>query len=148
MGGLIARDLILRQGAEGDVYVKLLVTLSTPWSGLESAKLGVTFAPAAVPCWYDIQAGSPYIEELFKSRMPPDVSSFLLFSYRGDRNPLSENNDGIVTLKSQLRWEAQDEAAKVYGFNQEHESILVNRDVFDVYARILEEAGHAVTNMQ
>lgn len=141
MGGLIARDFIQRQVASGDAFVPLLVTLSTPWSGLESAKLGVTFAPAAVPCWYDIQAGSPYLDELFKRRLPRDVASFLLFGYRGDRNPLSENNDGIVTLKSQLRWEAQEEAVKVYGFNQEHESILVNRDVFNVYARILNDAG-------
>lgn len=141
MGGLIARDFIQRQAAAGDPFVSLLVTLSTPWSGLESAKLGVTFAPAAVPCWYDIQAGSPYLDALFKRRLPPGVASFLLFGYRGDRNPLSENNDGIVTVKSQLRWEAQEEAVKVYGFNQEHESILVNRDVFNVYARTLDEAG-------
>jgi len=146
MGGLIGRDFILRQIEARSTFVKLFVSLSTPWDGLESAKLGVTLAPATVPCWYDIQAGSPYLSSLFSHQLAPNVPFFLLFSYRGDRNPLSENNDGIVTVKSQMRWEAQAEALKVYGFNQEHDMILVNRDVFDAYALILDQAerGDAV----
>lgn len=138
MGGLIGRDFILKQLVGGAPLAHWFISLSTPWSGLESAKLGVTFAPAAVPCWYDIQAGSPYLDELFQRRLAPEVASFLLFSYRGDRNPLSENNDGIVTLKSQLRWEAQADSVKIYGFNQDHDTILVNRDVFDAFMLILD----------
>jgi pimeloyl-ACP methyl ester carboxylesterase len=137
MGGLIGRDFVLKQIAGGTPLVERFISLSTPWSGLESAKLGVTFSPVAVPCWYDIQAGSPYLDELFSRRLAPKVPTFLLFGYRGNRNLLSENNDGTVTLKSQLRWEAQADAVKVFGFNQDHETILVNRDVLDAYVMIL-----------
>jgi hypothetical protein len=43
----------------------------------------------------------------------------LLFGFRG-----KDSTDGIVTIKSELRYEAQEEARSMRGFRETHTSIL------------------------
>ena len=126
MGGLVARGFINHNLAKNDQdTIKLFVTISTPWQGHTAARLGVANAPVVVPSWYDMVPGSPYLKGLFESPLPHHVSYYLLFSHRGTRGLIGRSNsDGTVTLRSQLPLVAQDQAKKIFGYDEDHVSIL------------------------
>lgn len=138
MGGLVARGAALKSDAAGNpLPLRRLLTLSTPWGGHDAAVLGVTMAPATVPSWIDMVPDSDYQRALFARQLPRSVQHFLIFSYRGGRG--GEANDGVVTVASQLRPEAQAQATRVLGFNEDHNSIVSSPAIFDAY-RALQEA--------
>lgn len=129
MGGLIGRGLLIKNATTGNSYIKLFISISTPWNGHEASVSGVKYAPAVIPVWNDLVPDSEFQKYIFSVSLPEDIKYYLLFSYHGDRYPWRENNDGVVTLKSQLRAEAQSDAEKVIGFDVDHDEILQNEKV-------------------
>lgn len=128
MGGLVVRRFLLDNGANLP-QVQRFVTLSTPWAGEASADSGVKLSPAVVPSWRDMQPEGPFMRSLFERRLPPQVEYVLLFGHRGAPGLWRPNNDGTVTLASQLRRAAQEEARMVFGYDEDHTSILVSPQV-------------------
>lgn len=139
MGGLVARTLLADHGAELP-QVRLLVTLSTPWGGEPGADLGVTYSPAVVPSWRDMQPDGPFLQTLFTRPLPPQLEHVLYFGHRGGYSLLRPNHDGAVTLASQLRMPAQAGARLVLGFDEDHTSILSSPQVLAQLRTLL--AGH------
>lgn len=135
MGGLIARDFILQTLQRNEDYIKLYVSISTPWLGHESAEIGVKYAPVVVPSWIDMVPDSDFQRSLFTRQLPPDIRYFLLFGYRG------KGGDGVVSLASQLRPEAQKEAERVYGYDESHVSILASKEVLATYRELLSDVA-------
>lgn len=127
MGGLVSRSLV-NMIVEKDVEQKLRVlflTLSTPWGGHQAAQMGVDYAPAVIPSWIDMIPNSPFQQALFQAPLSSKIDYYLLFGFKGGRNPFTNgNDDGTVSLVSQLKAEAQDAAIKTIGFNEDHVSIL------------------------
>lgn len=138
MGGLVARGALikLQKGGHREL-VRGFVSISSPWRGHAAAKLGVELAPATVPSWIDMVPGSAYQRYLFAT--PLDSAYHLLFGFRGGSAVFSENNDGTVTLASQLFDKAQDEAETIYGFDEGHVTILSNKAVSERLAALLEQ---------
>ena len=56
--------------------------------------------------------------------LPPHTPFYLLFGYHGGGVLAGESNDGVVSIASQLRPEAQLEAARIYGLDADHTAIL------------------------
>ncbi|GJL62724.1 MAG: hypothetical protein NPIRA04_13780 [Nitrospirales bacterium] len=141
MGGLVFRFLINHIGPRDDAHVlKLFVTLSTPWAGHQAAQLGVDHAPAVIPSWLDMVPNSPFQRSVFQYPMPEYIDYYLLFSLKGRPDSFTpENNDGTVSLKSQLQMEAQKEAKKIWGFNEDHRSVLQSPDVANTLNEILQQ---------
>ena len=133
MGGMIARAAmnILVQKGRAYEFSLLLLTLSTPWGGHQAAQTGLDYSPIGmVPSWIDLAPESPFQRKLFETHLPPMFHHYLLFSYKGRRGALStENDDGAVSLASQLHPKAQHSAEKIMGFNEDHTSILNSEDV-------------------
>jgi pimeloyl-ACP methyl ester carboxylesterase len=151
MGGLTARGFLVRHKALAPrVEVPLFVTFSTPWAGHKGASYGVEMSPAVVRVWYDMAPGSPYLTSLFYSdaqmraprRLGPSTAHHLLFSFRssGTLN-IGEANDDTVTVSSQLRQEAQHDAVRLYGFDENHMSILEAREPWAVLESLLDDPG-------
>jgi pimeloyl-ACP methyl ester carboxylesterase len=134
MGGLVSRDFILRlYDTTGDSIVRAFVSLSTPWSGHGAAAKGVERLPIVVYSWIDIAPRSTFLEQLFYSNtglqkrrrlLPEPVSFHLLFGFRRNRLLPGASGDKVVTVASELRPEAQQEADSVYGFDTDHAGIL------------------------
>ena len=130
MGGLVARELVKRQLANNKNFIKLLITISTPWKGDKDAEWS-KHAPAVIPCWYDLMPDS----DLVKSIKPDDLGTipyYLLFSYKGDRKPFRLNNDSVVYISSELKFDMQKRAEKVYGFNLKHDEMLKSSDLVEL----------------
>ncbi len=127
MGGLISRSFvntIVQKDVEQPLKV-LFLTMSTPWGGHQAAQIGVDHAPAVIPSWIDMVPHSPFQQALFQTRLSDNIEFHLFFSFKGGRNPFTNgNDDGVVSLVSQLKAEAQDAAIKTVGFNEDHTSIL------------------------
>ena len=140
MGGMISRSLI-NHIAERDTHQKanlLFITISTPWGGHQAAQFGVDFAPAVIPSWVDMVPNSPFQQTLFQTPWPDRMKYYLFFSFKGGRNPFTNgNDDGTVSLISQLKPEAQEAAVKLFGFNEDHTSILKSIQVSKKINQIL-----------
>lgn len=124
MGGLVSRNFLVNFGGQYP-YIKSYITICTPWGGVEAAEKGVATSPFVLSSWRDIARGSQFIDELYKNNLS-QVPFYLFFGFRGDRVPWKANNDGTITLQSQLDPRAQAEAVGSFGFNETHTSILEN----------------------
>lgn len=139
MGGLVARSFIVNF-IDAFSFDATFISISTPWGGESLAADGVKYAPAAIPAWNDMQPDSEFIKSIFRKKMLQTIDYYLFFGHKGNRNPLRPNNDKAVTMESMLDIRSQKEAKMVYGFNEDHESILASEQVLSQYAAILSES--------
>jgi pimeloyl-ACP methyl ester carboxylesterase len=141
MGGLVARGYIQHSALMGDAgYVRLFVTLSTPWLGHRMAQKGVERSPAVIPSWIDMQTNSEYQKAIFAKPLAPPLRYYLLYSQTDPKAPVETATDGAVAVSSQLRPEAVRDARQVLGFTETHTSILRSSTAISAYQRILREA--------
>ena len=136
MGGLVARAFIMDFSYRFP-YVKLFVSLATPWGGAGMAEYGVKQSPAVVPCWIDMQPESAFIQSLYRTKMPETVSFYMFYGHRGSRNPFRSNNDRTIAFSSLLDRRAQSEAKMNYAFNEDHSSIIHSKDVLEQFNTII-----------
>ena len=140
MGGMISRALLnsVAQTYEVEHGEIMFITISTPWRGHQAAQMGVDYAPAVIPSWIDMVPDSPFQQSLFRTPWPDSMKYYLLFSFKGGRNPFTEgNDDGTVSLVSQLNPSAQEAASKTFGFNEDHVSILKSPEVSEKINELL-----------
>jgi pimeloyl-ACP methyl ester carboxylesterase len=141
MGGLVARGAINKLTQDKQSFVPLFVSISSPWQGHPGAGAGVEHSPVVLPCWFDMSPGSPYLEDLQKTPLPAGSSYYLLFGYRGGKAAFADGNtDGTLPISSMLDLGMQDNAVNVFGFNENHVSILHSADVATRLNRILDKS--------
>ena len=81
------------------------------------------------------------IEAIFSQPLRGKIDYYLLFNHKGDCSFFMDNNDGAVTLRSQLDLRAQKDAISKWGFDEGHVTILSSQDVLGIYNDILEKTG-------
>ena len=144
MGGLVSRSFIIKNAFEnGNDYIKLFISISSPFGGLETALKGVESAPVAIPSWHDVVPDSAFIENIFNQPLFDKVDYYLLFSHKGDCSFFMDNNDGAVTLRSQLDLRAQKDAIAKWGFDEGHVTILSSQDMLTTYKDILHKTSNS-----
>lgn len=136
MGGLVVRSFMVNYGYLFPSITNF-ISISTPWGGEELAELGVKYSPGVIPSWRDMQPGSDFINSIFLKKISPTIDYYLFFGHKGNRNILRPNNDKAVTLASQLDQRSQRDAKMIYGFNEDHVSILSSKLVISQYNAIL-----------
>jgi len=154
MGGLVSRGFLLRNQTETRrADIPLFVSISSPWGGVPSAAEGVKHAPTVVRVWYDMSPGSAYLRELFYSdpdratrhrSLPPGTTHHLLFGFQRNSRSFGESDDSTVSVASQLYAPAQQDAARLYGFDATHEGIVETSEVSQLVNRLLAEAVRQV----
>lgn len=124
MGGLLARDIVNRNLAQGSrATVRQLITISTPWGGHAAAQRAAK-APISVPAWQDMAPGSDYLTALLAQTLPSEIPFDLVFGYRGSSLFLAGNSDGTIALNSLLAPTAQEQSRQLIAFDEDHVSIL------------------------
>jgi len=145
MGGLVSRSAINHLSKmKYPGSIKLFVSISTPWGGHSAAAQGIKHAPAVVPAWYDMAPESPFIASLYETPLPKGTNFYLIFSHKS-RSGMSNlfksgNNDGVVTLRSQLSLPAQKAAVKTYGLFEDHVLILSSKTTSDTLNGFLKKS--------
>ena len=138
MGGLVTRgSLNLCTQIVTCDYLRSYTTISTPWNGVASARSGIKWAPEVVPVWHDLDPGSEFVTTLFETPLPDNVPHHLIFGFRQDSILASESSDGVISLTSQLRTHAQEQARTLRGYDEGHVSILKSAAVISEINEIL-----------
>jgi len=133
MGGLMAMGALNIATREGRVApVHHLVTLSTPWLGHGAARLSLMVPTRPLDAWKDIAPDSEYLDSLLAVPRPPGLRHTLFFGYGGRSRIVPGNNDGVVALDSVLAEAVQTQAAFVFGFDEDHASILESAAMQDL----------------
>jgi pimeloyl-ACP methyl ester carboxylesterase len=132
MGGLVARGAILDYWEEtGRDDVRLFVTFSTPWSGVEGAERAGRAPFELPPSFADMKPSSAYLRGLFYGdagrsaarRLPEGAEFHMLLGFRmRGRGRIA--GDGTVSVASQARLEAQAQAATIRALDRGHADIL------------------------
>jgi hypothetical protein len=82
---------------------------------------------------------SPFIKYAFSQKLTPNIEYYLLFGFKGDCSMFMENNDGSITIKSELDPRAQEDAIFKWGFDRGHVTILSSPEVVAKYKQILDK---------
>lgn len=136
MGGLISRGFINEYSSK--IKIPIFITISTPWNGQESAKfsqLNASYLPAS---FGNMVPGSKFQKKILTKDFFNNTKHILLFGYESTNSLILDNsNDGTISLSSQLFDKAQSQANEIYGFNENHTSILKSKEVFLQINKIL-----------
>jgi hypothetical protein len=121
MGGVVMRRALGRYGAiPTRARVPLFVSLASPLGGHPGAAMGAAMSPVVLPVWRSLVPSGHFMATLFEAPLPGETRRALFFAFGSD----DARGDGVVPLVSQLRPEAQAEAAVVRGFATSHTGIL------------------------
>lgn len=125
MGGLVSRGYLKACTKNRNCsYLRSFTSLSSPFGGHQAAQSGVNYAPVVVPVWRSMAPDSAFLRELFVDPLPGGIPHNLIFGYRNNVLVGTTSGDGTITLASQLRREAQEQASNQRGFDEDHLSIL------------------------
>jgi pimeloyl-ACP methyl ester carboxylesterase len=137
MGGLVARDFILRHHEQVvDDPVRLFVSISTPWGGMRSAESGVEKSPYVVPSWRDVASDSDFLSGLFfadpgtnslRRDLPARAPFYMMFGVL----------DETVPARSLIRWEALRSARERWPLPYDHTKILRSPEASKLLGEIL-----------
>ncbi len=118
MGGLVSRNMI-NVISKNHAFIDTYITISSPLKGDRRANSGVDNSPVVMPVWKDLAYNSEFSKQLYKTPLSEKISYYLIFGIKSD-----DSTDGVVSIASELRLEAQKEAKVVRGYNEDHMSIL------------------------
>lgn len=139
MGGLVSRSFLAKNVLDdGNGYVRRFVSISTPWGGHEAASMGVKFGPAVVPSWRDMVTGSDFQKAVLSRPLKGRVDHLLIYGHHSSRSlVLPDENDGTVSVVSELAPAAKADALNVVGFDADHVGILSRPDVVQLVQEFL-----------
>jgi hypothetical protein len=144
MGGLVVRSFLVDYGQQFPSITKF-ISISTPWSGDNLSEYGVKYSPGVIPAWRDMGPQSDFAQSIYRKKLPAAIDYYLFFGHKGNRNPLRPNNDGVVTLATQLGPRAQSEAKMVCGFDEDHSSILASKQVATHFSTVIDSHRNRLT---
>jgi uncharacterized alpha/beta hydrolase family protein len=134
MGGLVSRAAVNKIDSQyPNNPIRLFITLSTPWNGVDSARLGVEYSPIVVQSWVDVAPGSPFLAKLFEQPLSKSITYYQLFGVIG-----GDGTDGAVPLTSVASLRAQADAARLYAYPATHAGILRNEEAIKRVNMLLE----------
>lgn len=134
MGGLVTRSFLKKyyeRYPHNAPVIKLVLTINSPIAGIGALK-NVNDLPFALPVWYDLAPNSDFINEILSWKMPETINYHLIFSFAD-----GEDSDGVVKIKSQLPYNVQSEASRIYGFNTSHIGPLHDTKILNVLNDII-----------
>ena len=77
-----------------------------------------------------------------KRTLAPKTAHDLMFSFRRSGSiTMGEADDDTVTVSSELIWDAQRDAVRVYGFNETHMSILESPEATNLINGLMDKAA-------
>lgn len=126
MGGIIVREALnLLEDNEQENKVDLFISIATPFGGHGASAIGEKHGLIVLPAWRDLNPQNEFIAQLFRKPLPEYTQHRLIYAFQNDNLlKTGENSDGIVSLASQLRPEAQKESYEQFGINNTHTGIL------------------------
>ncbi|MBI2569454.1 MAG: alpha/beta hydrolase [Candidatus Schekmanbacteria bacterium] len=131
MGGLVVKGMLdLTDVPAALPGLRFFASLSTPWTGFESAGQAEKL-PDHPASWEDLYSGSAFLSRAHKTPLPEGVAFYLFFGSLGEGSAGGEGNDDrVLPLKSILTSPVSAMARDIYGFYEDHMTIVGSERVF------------------
>jgi pimeloyl-ACP methyl ester carboxylesterase len=132
MGGVVAKALLDEIDVTDDLPGwRLFIAISSPFGGVHTAQFAHRM-PQHPPAWDDLSPESAFIHSIQSTRIPPDLRFYVFFGARSSKRYMAAlgNNDGVLTIDSMCGSPVSEWASDVFGFYENHTSILAAPLVF------------------
>lgn len=126
MGGVVAKALLDEIDVDDDLPSwRLFISLSSPFGGINTAQYAERL-PQHPPAWDDLAPDSAFILKVQSTPFPSDLRFYLFFGARSSNRLMGAlgNNDGVLSIASMCGSPVTDLAVDVFGFYEDHTSIL------------------------
>lgn len=98
MGGvMVHRALGIRSARKRSEFVHVVVTIASPFGGMESAQTGVENAPRVVPSWRSLVPGSPFLLQVERSALPAHTRWLMVTASNDTTVPQSSQRPAWAT---------------------------------------------------
>ncbi len=144
MGGLVVREALnLWEGPEkGGQDVRSVITIASPFGGMDSAGFGVRHAPLVLPAWRCLDPGSDFVAGLFRSPMKDRYRHYGLLASLSLVDGLDPaDDDGVVPVSSQFPEAAHREFAATAACQAGHVDILQNPQAIEFVVSHISEVS-------
>lgn len=126
MGGVVAKGLLDQVDVSDDLPSwRLFIAISSPFGGVNTAQYADRL-PRRPPAWDDLAPNSGFMQQIRSTRFPSDLHFYLFFGARSSNRLMAVlgNNDGVLSLDSMCGSPVSGWARDVFGFYEDHTSIL------------------------
>jgi pimeloyl-ACP methyl ester carboxylesterase len=126
LGGVVSKALLDEVDVHDDLQAwRVFISISSPFGGVDTAQYAERL-PRHPPAWDDLARNSAFMHKVQSTSFPSDVRFYLVFSARSSARWMSTlgNNDGVLTLDSMVATPVTEAATDVFGFYEDHTSIL------------------------
>jgi pimeloyl-ACP methyl ester carboxylesterase len=126
LGGVVSKALLDAVDIDDDLSAwRVFISISSPFGGMDTAQYAERL-PQHPPAWDDLARNSAFMQKIRATAFPSDLRFYLVFSARSSARWMSTlgNNDGVLTLESMVATPLTEAAVDVFGFYEDHTSIL------------------------
>jgi pimeloyl-ACP methyl ester carboxylesterase len=138
MGGLVSKGMIYQADDTLRQKMAVFVTMSSPFGGHSAAAAGIKWSPVIAPVWWAMAPGSEYLTVIGSVDLTNGPEHYLVYTYSQETGGPREEDDGVVSVESQLADSAQKNAVAIYGIADNHTGVAVNPCVAGLIGNILD----------
>ena len=148
MGGLVSKGMIKQSDDLLRGKLDAFISISSPFGGHSAAASGVKWSPVIAPVWWAMAPDSFYLQQIAALDLSKGPQHHLLYSYSHERGGRRENDDGVVTVESQLIQSSAERAIAIYGIADNHVGIVSNSCTLALVPAIFRDVSTRATVSQ
>ena len=145
MGGLVSKGMMYQADDALKQRMRVFISIASPFGGHTAAAAGLKWSPVVAPVWWAMAPGSSYLQVIDGVDLSAGPSHHLIYTFSHEAGGEREEDDGVVTVESQLAESAQRNAAAVYGVADNHVGATTNACTLALIPAILENAATPAT---
>jgi len=137
MGGLVSKGMIYQADETLREKMRVFVSLASPYGGHTAAAAGLKWSPVIAPVWWAMAPGSSYLTYIDSVELSANPDHHLIYTYSHELGGQREEDDGVVSVESQLVESARNNSVAQYGVADSHVGVMHNACVRDLVESIL-----------
>ncbi len=145
MGGLVSKGMMYQADDALKARMRVFITMASPFGGHTAAAAGLKWSPVIAPVWWAMAPGSSYLQIIDGVDLSAGPSHHLIYSFSHEAGGEREEDDGVVTVESQLIDSAQRNATATYGVADNHVGVVTNACTLALIPAILKNAAVPAT---
>ena len=145
MGGLVSKGMMYQADEKLLQRTRLFITMASPFGGHSAAAAGLKWSPVIAPVWWAMAPGSDYLQIIDGVDLTQGPNHHLIYTYSHEVGGEREEDDGVVTVESQLVESAQRNAIATYGVADNHVGVVTNPCTLALVPAILQDGTSQVT---
>ena len=102
MGGLVSKGMMYQADQKLRQRTRLFISIASPFGGHTGAASGLKWSPVIAPVWWGMAPGSSYLQKIDSVNLTQGPNHHLIYSYSHELGGEREEDDGVVTVESQL----------------------------------------------